>query len=109
MGNRSALKFLKQFSEEEFYEKKAEEVYVKRVKMESSMRWGQFPSTRVKKIEGTHFLVCVIHNNRMRVYFFSKNAQMMGAEDYEGEEKAQIWEKIDKKTKTVFHFSNNED
>ncbi len=104
MGARQVLKSLKEFSEKELEEKKAEEVYVKRIKMESSMRRGKFPDTRVKKIEGTHYLVCVIHSQRMRVYFFDKNAQMIGAESFEGKEKNQVWKKIDDKTKTVFHF-----
>ncbi len=108
MGSRPVLKSLKEFSEKELKEKDADEVYVQRIKMEYSMRRGKFPDTRVKKIEGSQYLICAIHKQRMRVYFFDKNAQMMGAEEYKGEKKTQIWEKIKQETKTIFHFTKKQ-
>ncbi len=106
MGSRATLKSLKEFSEKELKEKDAEKVYVQRIGMEFSMRRGKFPDTRVKKIEGAHYLVCVIYKQRMRVYFFGKKAQMMGAEDYKDDEKDQIWEKINEETKTILRFKS---
>lgn len=104
MGARSVLKSLKEFSKKELEEKKANRIRVQRIKMKSTMRRGKFPNLRVKKIEGSHYLVCVFHNSRMRVYYFSKNGEMLGADDFTGEEKESTLENISKETKNVFRF-----
>lgn len=105
MGPRSALKSLREFSRKELKEKRADKVLVQRVKMESSFRRGKFPNVRIKKIEDVHYLVCAFHDDRMRVYFFGKDGDMRGAEDYSGEEKRSVWEEVSKGTKKVFEFT----
>lgn len=106
MGSRSILKSLQEFASQELEEKQADRVHVRRVKMKSAMRRGRLPDMRIKIVEGAHYLVCVFHDEELRVYCMDKHGRMMKAENFSGIEKEKVWKDISQRTKDVFRLSN---
>jgi len=102
MEPRSVLKLLREFAGRELKEKKADRVYVRRVKMESTLRRGWLPDILVREIKGIYYLVCVFSGDVMRVYYFGKSGESLGASDFTGNEKDKIWSSILKRTKNTF-------
>jgi hypothetical protein len=104
MEPRSVHKLLREFARRELREKKADRVYIRRVKMESMLRRGWLPDIMVREISGIHYLVCVFSGGSMRMYYFGKNGETLGAGDFTGEEKDKMWSNILEKTKSVFRL-----
>jgi hypothetical protein len=102
---RSVLKTLREFARRELREKRARHVYVRQVKMKSLMRRGRLPDLRIRILKGTHYLVCVFYDDSLRVYYVNGRGVSLGANEFEGDEKREIWNEISRKTKTVFHLS----
>jgi len=102
---RLVLKVLREFAKRELKEKRARHVYVRHVKMKSLMRRGRLPDLRIRILEGTHYLVCVLYNDDLRVYYISRDGITLGAGEFKRDEKKEIWREISRKTKTVLHLS----
>ena len=102
MEPRSVLKLLREFAGRELKEKKADRVYVRRVKMESTLRRGWLPDILVREIKGIYYLVCVFSGDVIRVYYMSKGGESLGASDFTGEEKDKIWSNVLEKTRNLF-------
>ena len=105
MEPRSVLKALREFAKRELKEKRARHVYVRRVKMKSLMRRGRLPDLRIRILEGTHYLVCVLYDDGLRVHYISGEGLPLGASEFRRDEKREIWREISRGTKTVFHLS----
>ncbi len=105
MEPRSALKILRGFAKRELKEKGARHIYVRQVKMKSLMRRGRLPDLRIRILRGTHYLVCVFYDDSLRVYYADERGASLGANEFEGDEKREMWNDISRKTKTVFHLS----
>ncbi|MBS3815377.1 MAG: hypothetical protein KGY45_02290 [Hadesarchaea archaeon] len=105
MTSRSVRKYLKDFAKRELKEKKAKEVHVRRVKMKSLMSRGKLPDMKIKGIKESRYLICVFHNNTLRIYQLNQNGEMMGANEFSGEEKNPVREEINKETEIMFKFS----
>jgi hypothetical protein len=101
MESRSVLKSLHEFARRELREKKADRVYIRRVKMESTLRRGWLPDILVREIKGIYYLVCVFSGDVMRVYYMSKSGESLGASDFTGEEKDKIWSNVLEKTRNI--------
>jgi len=101
MEPRSVLKLLREFARRELREKKADRVYIRRVKMESTLRRGWLPDILVREIKGIYYLVCVFSGDVMRVYYFGKSGESLGANDFAGEEKDKIWSNVLKRTSKI--------
>jgi hypothetical protein len=101
MEPRSVLKLLREFARRELREKKADRVYIRRVKMESTLRRGWLPDILVRGIKGINFLVCVFSGDVMRVYYFGKSGESLGAIDFAGDEKDEIWSDVLKRTRNI--------
>jgi hypothetical protein len=102
MEPRSVLKFLKEFARRELREKKADQVCVRRVKMESALRRGWLPDLVVRGVRGIHYLVCVFNSDALRVYYMGKGGESLGASEFIGKEKDKMWDNISERTKSVF-------
>jgi hypothetical protein len=102
MESRSVLKLLREFARRELREKKADRVYIRRVKMESTLRRGWLPDILVREIKGIYYLVCVFSGDIMRVYYMGKGGESLGASDFVGEEKDKMWSNVLKMTKNIF-------
>jgi len=101
MESRSVLKLLRGFARRELREKKADRVYIRRVKMESTLRRGWLPDILVREIKGIYYLVCVFSGDVMRVYYFGKSGESLGASDFTGDEKDKIWSNVLEKTRKI--------
>lgn len=101
MEPRSVLKSIREFARRELREKKADRVYIRRVKMESTLRRGWLPDILVREISGIHYLVCVFRGDAMRVYYIGKSGESLGASDFTGEEKDKIWSNVLEGTRNV--------
>lgn len=102
MEHRSVVKLLREFAKRELREKKADRMYIRRVKMESTLRRGWLPDILVRGVTGIHYLVCVFSGDVMRVYYVGKSGESLGASDFTGEEKDKIWSDVLKGTRNVF-------
>jgi len=106
MEPRSVLKFLREFARRELKEKKVDQVCVRRVKMESTLRRGWLPDLVVRGVRGIHYLVCVFSGDSLRVYYMGKGGESLGASEFIGEEKDKVWNDISERTKSIFHLPN---
>jgi hypothetical protein len=101
MDPRSVLKLLREFARRELREKKADRVYIRRVKMEATLRRGWLPDILVRGIKGVHYLVCVFSGGAIRVYYFGQSGESLGASDFTDWEKDKIWSKVLKSTRNI--------
>jgi len=101
MESRSVLKLLREFARRELREKKADRVYIRWVKMESTLRRGWLPDILVREIRGVNYLVCVFSGDVMRVYYLGKSGESLGASDFTGDEKDKIWSNVLEKTRNI--------
>jgi hypothetical protein len=106
MEPRSVPKLLREFARRELREKKADRVYIRRVKMESTLRRGWLPDILVREIKVIYYLVCVFSGDVLRVYYFGKSGESLGASDFAGDEKDRIWGNVIKMTKNVAHVQS---
>jgi hypothetical protein len=102
MEPRSVLKLLREFARRELREKKADRVYIRRVKMEPTLQRGWLPDILVRGIKGVHYLVCVFSGDVMRVYYIGKGGESLGAGDFTGGDKDKIWSNVLERTRNVF-------
>lgn len=102
MADRTVLKVLRNFATAELREKKADLVHVRRVKARVSMTRGALPDFTVRTVEGTHYLVCVFRGEAMRVYYFGKNGERRGANEFVADTKEKAWKEIVERTKYTF-------
>ena len=96
------MKHLREFALRELKEKRAGRVCVRRVKMESLLMRGWLPDTIVRRVKGVHYLVCVFRGDTMRVYYIGRNGISLGASEFAGPEKDEIWKDISRKSKNIF-------
>ena len=101
MEPRSVLKLLREFARRELKEKSADRVYIRRVKMESTLRRGWLPDILVREVGGIRYLVCVFRGDTMRVYYIGKSGESFGASDFTGEEKDKMWSNVLESTRNV--------
>jgi hypothetical protein len=99
---RSVLKFLRKFALRELKEKRADRVYVRRVKMEPLMMRGWLPDTIVRRVKGVRYLVCVFRGDTMRVYYMGRSGISLGASEFTGAERDRMWKEILERTRNVF-------
>jgi len=102
MADRAVLKALRDFATAEFREKTATLVHVRRVKAKISMTRGVLPDFTVRTVKGTHYLVCVFRGDAMRVYYFGKNGEQLGASEFTGDAKEKAWKEIVERTSSTF-------
>jgi hypothetical protein len=101
MESRYVLKLLREFARREMREKKADRVYIRRIKMEPKLRRGWLPDILVRGIKGVHYLVCVFSGDVMRVYYINKGGESLGASDFTGLEKDKIWSNVLERTRNI--------
>ena len=106
MEPRSVLKSIREFARRELREKKADRVYIRRVKMESTLRRGWLPDILVREIKGVYYLVCVFSGDVMRVYSFGKSGESLGASDFTGDEKDKIWSNVLEGTRNILFIQS---
>ena len=106
MESRSVLKSLHGFARRELREKKADRVYIRRVKMEPTLRRGWLPDILVRGIKGVHYLVCVFSGDVMRVYYINKGGESLGASDFTGEEKDKICSNVLEGTRNILFIQS---
>jgi hypothetical protein len=104
METRLVLKRLREFALCELKEKCADRVVVRRGKLESLLRRGWLPQLRVRGIKGVDYLTCVFRGDSIRVYFMDTSGVSLGADEFVGDKKAEVWGEIVKRTKSVLSF-----
>lgn len=88
MERRDSLKSVVKFARKEYEEKRPINVKVIRVKPKSILTRGLLPSLNIKHIGQVRFVVLANYGKNIRVYFFSKNAQLMGGQNIEKDSKS---------------------
>jgi hypothetical protein len=106
MEPRSVLKSLHEFARRELREKKADRVYIRRIKMAPTLRRGWLPDILVRGIKGVHYLVCVFSGDVMRVYYINKGGESLGASDFTGLEKDKIWSNVLEGTRNILFIQS---
>ena len=104
MADRTVLKALRDFATTELRDKKADLVHVRQVKARISMTRGALPDFTVRTVEGTHYLVCVFRGDDLRVYYFGKNGEGLGASEFTGDAKEKAWKEIVERTNSTFRI-----
>ena len=96
MSYRDTLKNIVKFSKREFKEKKPSSLQILRVKSKSILKRGMLPSLNIKQVQGIFFLAVLDYNVHLRIYFFNRDGQLIGGENFE--KKTPLMRKLTKET-----------
>lgn len=99
MTSRKVAKKIVQFAKRQWKDTKPKTVEIRRVNDEKVMEFG-FPPTVIKANAPIKFLVCVEYTNTLRVYRFSNDGQLLGAENIA--RPFEIQSEIAKKSKLIY-------
>ena len=81
---RKVLQEIVKFAKREYREKQSSNVKVLRIKDETIFRKGEpFKRISIAKSSHPHYLVLVVYDKNLRIYFFSKSGVLLGGENYE--------------------------
>ncbi len=102
MSSRDTVKRIVQFGTREYKEKKPLNLYVYRIKSKIVLKRGMLPSLSIRLIQGTFFIILSEYKDDYRIYSFSKEGAMLGAENLE--KVHDIDKKLSKSTQLIYHL-----
>ncbi len=102
MISRDTIKRVVQFGKREYSEKKPLNLYVYRIKSKTVLSRGMLPSLSIRLIQGTFFIILSEYKDEYRIYSFSKDGAMLGAENLQ--KTSEIEKKLAKSTQLIYHL-----
>lgn len=100
--SRKVLKELVHFGKREFLEKKPKKVSILRVKDPNVFTRGALPSLAIKQRGLIQYIVMVEYNDLFRLYFFTVEGKLLGAENFKLY--SPLLSKISKTSKVLHSF-----
>ncbi|MFW9827363.1 MAG: hypothetical protein ACFFEY_07230 [Candidatus Thorarchaeota archaeon] len=106
MEVRDALKKVVHFAEWEYKEKRPKSVKVLRVKSKSVFTVGVLPELQMRTIGPVIYIVISDHGDTLMIYFFNRNGERIGGQNYEPTTKFR--KKLDKSTTLKYQLPKKE-
>ncbi|MFX1375199.1 MAG: hypothetical protein ACFFA0_05250 [Promethearchaeota archaeon] len=83
MEARNILKKIVRFANWEYKEKRPKSVKILRIKSKSILTLGAFPELQMRSSGPIIYLVVSDHKDSLMIYFFNRNGEMLGGQNYE--------------------------
>ena len=100
MENRKAVKEVASFAKKCFKQTSPKFLEVRRVKDQKVLEFG-YPPVVLKSKATVKFLICADYTEQLRVYFFSRSGQSLGAKNYDNPLDISIKKEIAKKSSLI--------
>ena len=106
METRNALKKVTHFAEWEFNQKRPSSVKVLRLKSKSVLTLGVLPNFQMRTLGPIIYLVVSDHGETLRIYFFNRNGDTLGGQNYKSTPK--FMKKLQKSTTVKYQLPKKE-
>jgi hypothetical protein len=101
-NQRKVSKELLRFGKREYREKRPIKVKILRIKDTATFKRGLLPTLVVKQRQAIQYVIITEYFEKNRIYLFSSNGILMGAENIEN--KSPVLEKLNKASKILYHI-----